>query len=217
MLRCSSGADVAGTGNSTGNGVVAGIIIHESGEPAENTEVKLLPVEFNPVEDTQSADMHDTTGSDGAYEIRGIPGIHYNIIALHLSERTRAFCEDIMAQGDRKVTVDTVVLHRPGALNIAIDTLKVMAGDIVFIPGTDIYAGIDAGDVQAQAVVLDSIPAGRMRGARLHRPGNAPVLIGNPADIVPGDTIEVDIPVDLQSLQKAQKEISLYKNGEAQW
>ena len=216
LLRCSGGTEVAGTGNSTGNGVVAGIILHESGEPAADTEVKLLPQDFNPARDMLATAALDTTDLLGAYSVQGVAGAHYNVIAVHLTYRTRGFLDDIAALGNQAAIADTIILRRPGAAGVPLDTQKVNIGDTVFIPGTDIYAEIDADDMQAQTVVIDSIPAGRMRGARLHRPGGPPETIGDSADVVPGDTVDVAIPVDLQNLPKMQSDF-LYNTSEDLW
>jgi hypothetical protein len=88
FVRCST--DLAGGGADVGNPVVMGSIVTDSNNPASETEVTLIPVNYNPVEDASLVILQkDTTDSEGRFTIAVKDTGSYNITALHLTQRTR--------------------------------------------------------------------------------------------------------------------------------
>lgn len=86
---CSNGNEVAGTGSSTGNAKIAGVILSEDGTPAANSVVYLIPENYNPIEKNHSDEiMIDTVDSDGYYsfEFEDSTSDAYNIDAMGIAE-----------------------------------------------------------------------------------------------------------------------------------
>lgn len=88
LLSCSkSGADgdsLAG-GVETGNGFTVGVVYTSKGDTAKESVVALVPESFNPVTDTLTDSLTDSTGTAGIFEIEAEPGI-YNLYAKSESE-----------------------------------------------------------------------------------------------------------------------------------
>lgn len=154
VLRCST-QQVTGAG--TGSETVIGKIVKEDGTPAESTEVRLLPENFDPVSNNKYYGSEvDTTDHNGRYSIilTSSENQKYTLQAKSLTTQTRAIISDIdiSAPADSS-ELDDVSLYKTGNIKVVFsDTLN--ASGYVFIPGTNYYSYLENG-----SAVIDSVPA----------------------------------------------------------
>lgn len=162
LLRCSR--NVAGGGSESGNPVVIGIILNENGEAVYNTQVKLIPSNYNPVIDQQPPDsMIDTTDEKGYYSFTFSDTLGvYNIEGVHLSQRTKLLITGVHVQGDTTV-VQYGILKEPGAIKLFLpDTIDTARG-YLYLEGTTIYNLLSEATPihdSGYEITLDSVPAG---------------------------------------------------------
>jgi hypothetical protein len=160
LLRCSSLGPLAGTksGSETTNGYVAGLVADFDSKPAANTQVRLVPADYDPVKDNADAVQTDTTDSSGAYRfiVTDTSTIAYTLEAVHLVKRTRLLIAGIIVWHDTvKVPVGT--LRTPGVLKISIPDSADSMNGYLYIPGTDRAVFLSG---SSGSVLLDSVPAG---------------------------------------------------------
>lgn len=85
LLSCSKSGDSVAGGVETGNGFTVGVVYTSKGDTAKESVVALVPESFNPVTDTLTDSLTDSTGAEGTFEIEAKPGV-YNLYATSESE-----------------------------------------------------------------------------------------------------------------------------------
>jgi len=162
-IHCSKNPTAGGTIN-TGNAYVEGVIINSSGKLAENTEVKLIPNDYNPVEDKDIPESFmDTTDSSGKYRFTNVALRLYNVLGKDLIGSDRVFIRNIAVVNDNdSVVIDEDTLKSPGNISISLpDSMQNQKG-YVFLEGTGIYIDLSTLDSLNQTILIDSVPAGIM-------------------------------------------------------
>lgn len=159
--RCSS--NLTGGGSESGNPVVIGKIYDTSGTPVSNTQVKLIPVNFNPIADQPLSDsLLDTTDISGNYTFQHVTAGMYNVQATHFIQGTKLLIKEVMVAKDNKTIVPLDTLKYPGALQCNFPNTVNKTG-YVYIQGTELYSnlsdGIDIGNGRF-AVTISNIPTG---------------------------------------------------------
>ncbi len=142
MLSCSSGADIAGTGSSTGNAKVVGIITNENNAPVSDAYVYFIPTGYNPCLGSQLPDsLRDTTDAEGRFSLPAVDsGSSYNLYALHKDGNTSLFQAGIILTGDSIVLTDIdLSLKEHGIVKVLLPDSVDTASGYVYIPGTFIY------------------------------------------------------------------------------
>lgn len=164
---CSNGNDVAGTGSSTGNAKIAGVILSEDGTPAANSVVYLIPENFNPIKNNHSEMiMIDTANSDGYYsfEFEDSTSDFYNIDAMGITGKYRYYTDGRVPSFDADENdLDTGYLKETGVLKV------ILSGDFydsttgyLYIPGTRVSAKLSSFseyDDLNYTIFIDSVPA----------------------------------------------------------
>jgi hypothetical protein len=156
---------LSATGGS-GNDVetrIQGKITDETGAPASNTRVLLVPFNYNPVIDPVLSDSFaDTTDYNGNFCVTTPRPGAFNIQAVHLVSKTRALIWDVLVPENREtVYVPQTSLKKCGTVRILLpDSSGYGTGD-VFIPGTTFFTGISKG-----RAIIDSVPAGAILAVR---------------------------------------------------
>ncbi len=164
---CSNGNEVAGTGSSTGNAKIAGVILSEDGTPAANSVVYLIPENYNPIEKNHSDEiMIDTVDSDGYYsfEFEDSTSDAYNIDAMGIAGIFRYYTNGRIPSFDADENdLDTGYLKETGVLKV------ILSGDLydsstgyLYIPGTRVSAKLSAFseyDDLNYTIFIDSVPA----------------------------------------------------------
>ncbi len=157
-----------GGGSEVGNGIVAGVVLDDSGMPVESVFVQIVPVKYNPIEDTALMDVYrDTTDHTGGFCIAANDTGRYNIEAVHTTQQTRALKTNILVQKD-SVTYKEITLSVPGAARIVLpDTADTISG-YIFIPGTSQFEKLSDETIligsNSPYIIFDSLPADTLPG-----------------------------------------------------
>lgn len=152
-------------GNQGGGGSeveVVGQVCHFNGEPASLTQVKLIPVEYDPSATAPIPDsMIDTTDAQGYYFFHNVAPNKYNLQALQLVRRTRMLITGVEVTGDSTVVLlDTLLAS--GTIRIS---LSGVSEGCVSIPGTDITVLVPMGSSE---IIIDSVPTGNIPEIRYY-------------------------------------------------
>ena len=164
MFFCSQQVSVNSQGGGGSEVEVVGHVVFPGNVPAPLTQVKLIPVNYNPALMGDVADsLIDTSDASGRYAFKNIqPGI-YNIQAVQLENRTRMLVFGIEVTGETTfVPIDS--LQKPGSIKL-IPGIETEEG-YVTIPGTDIAKQFD---VKESEILIDSVPAGKIPENHTHQ------------------------------------------------
>ena len=161
-FNCSK-SNVTGTGGE-GNGsetVARGIIIDSTGAPAAGVQTHLLSAVYNPVaDDTISTVLQTVTDSDGEYRFEGIGSGTYNLEAGSPANGLKALITGIECSGEKSsIDVDTTALRKTGSIIVNLRNLALHTGDYLYLPGTNTFTVISAGDSISQQIILSDVPA----------------------------------------------------------
>jgi hypothetical protein len=156
LVRCSM-SGLTGGGSDLPDKVIAGRIVTSDNTPATNTQVVVIPSDYNSLNDGPIAPAFiDTTDSGGNFSIGRCEAGSYSIQAVHLSRRTRLLISGVMISRDTTVVPEDS-LRVPGVAKVYLPDGIDRANCWVYVPGTTIAArnsGMEG------YVVLDSVPAG---------------------------------------------------------
>jgi hypothetical protein len=134
-----------------------GAIIGDDGLPAANTQVILLPENYNPLFDTMTLPA-DTTDMYGRYELSLSHHGIFNLQAVQLLKRTRLLMQGIVVINDTDtVTVGNGTLASPGFVKIELPDEVDRENGYLYISGTTIAVPLSN---TTRYAVLDSVPAG---------------------------------------------------------
>ena len=188
-LQCTSPMAGGGTIETT-NGAVAGIIVFPSGGPGYGTVVRLLPSNYDPVNDTgRSATA--TTDSLGRYRFSHVDSGDYIVEAIHADNATRSIQAGIRVAGDT-ITAPTDTLRSPGSIKVTLPAGVDGATGYVYIPGTSHFAFLKN---RIDFAMLDSAPAGLMPVINYSAKNSTePTAIRYNVLVISGDTAIVGNP-----------------------
>jgi|WetSurMetagenome_2_1015567.scaffolds.fasta_scaffold78797_2 hypothetical protein len=154
ILVCNRQPDMAGSATEGGN--VTGCIIDSCGSKVHGVKVQLFPAKYDPIFDGELPNsLSDTTSEDGTYSFRHINKGSYNIIAVHLLDRTRAMASQIKVE-ENPATVLPLTLQKPGAVKFVLPERTAEKG-YAMIPGSCFAVIFPAGNKE---MLLDSVPVG---------------------------------------------------------
>ena len=171
---------------------VVGCVYFPSGDPAEYTQVKLVPRNHNPVTMGMIPDsLIDTSDAHGGYAFKGIaPGV-YNVQAVHLTQRTKLLITGIKVGPDDTTFVPSEALHEPGAIRLLLPKDGNHLDGYSYIPGSDI-ASFPVSD--GSEVFLDSVPAGLVPEVRFFVLGDSAAVTKLDVLVKPGVTTTITNP-----------------------
>ncbi len=156
LLSCSMTDSYSGTAES-GNAIVVGMVVNESGTPVENVQVSLIPETYNSlIQGALPDSLIDTTDASGLYRISVADSGYYNVSAMHRAEGAGLLVRNIYLQPNTTVIRD-VTLNALEKLILSVPENSDPTTGYVYIQGTTEYVKITAGSNQ---VVFDSIPVG---------------------------------------------------------
>jgi hypothetical protein len=148
--------DMAGATTETTNGVV-GTVYNDDNTPAGNTIVKLLPSDYNPLdEDAREREHIDTTDTSGRYQFNRISTGTYTVLGRKRSNTTSFLTRGVFVHEDSVTEVPGGVLNQSGSIVADFSGSANAASGYVFIPGTDIAAPV----AHDGSMVLDDVPSG---------------------------------------------------------
>lgn len=139
ILSCTSSTNVVDDeGNSSE--VVIGQIVDTLGVPVEDAVVSLYPSDYNPVTDSGTGKLVDSTDENGMYEFEIEEPGTYNIVCEDIGsgEGKRGGIAGYSSVEDIDTTYDTLeILPMVAKTAVIPDSLIDTTGGYVFIPGTD--------------------------------------------------------------------------------
>lgn len=170
---CSQSPDIAGAGSETTNNLT-GVVTHADGTPAAATVVCLLPVSYDPVVDATTAEMTDTTGSEGTFSFDSVYNGIFTLSAFHLFDRTRYVESDITVT--ENIVLPEFKLRQPYYLTVELPEGVDHTNAYVYIPGTSIIQWVGG---QYEYCTIDSVPIGATVEVcyNLAGSGDAPVYV----------------------------------------
>jgi hypothetical protein len=193
VFHCSMDGMAGGGGSDVGNGRVVGKMVINQGDPAGNTQVMLIPDNYNPgIDGPVSDSLIDTTNSAGEYGFSMLKEGIYNIFAVQLDSRLRLFIGSIIVRRNTTVNVPVDTLQQPGAIKVMLpDSVDTMNG-YVYVPGTTITT--DLGGATG-FIMVDSVPSGTMPAVNYSTTGGpVPVVLRYNIQVVSGDTVTLAYP-----------------------
>lgn len=196
FFGCSSSPVYMADGSSSET--VIGSVINLSGDPAPHTEVKLIPIGYNPTEiNPQNAILVDTTDSLGNYRFTLSDTGLYNIEALHLSQLTQAFVSRIRINSDTTLVTDAT-LYSPGKIEIIFSDTISTSGRFVYIPGTTVFKGLEEGSYLNEggySLILDPVVAAELPEIVVTQKNqdDLTMLVATPVLVTSSQTIVINI------------------------
>lgn len=173
FMSCSVDRVAGGSGSDIGNGNVIGYVYLSEGVPAANTQVKLVPTDYNPITDSTLPDYYiDTTNKVGMYTFYLKNAGDFNVEAVHLDKRTRFLHKGISIQDiDDTITLPFGVLKQPGTIVVYLADIIDTADSYVFIRGTTHKTKLSKYMMftdNENTVILDSIPEATIENVYVH-------------------------------------------------
>jgi hypothetical protein len=192
LFRCAVNDLTGGGSDLPDKKVVTGKVVSADKLPAGNTQVMLIPADFNYINGPSiPAEQIDTTDSEGVFHFSRCKAGDYNIQAVHLTQRTRLLITGLTVSEDTtRVQVDT--LRSPGTVKVFFPNEIGPAATWIYFPGTNIAA---QKATETDFVVLDSVPAGKIpRVCFLIEGDSVPSAIRYNLVVPSGDTTVVAKP-----------------------
>lgn len=189
MIQCTQ--PVAGGTSTTDNPKIVGTILGDDYHPVSNTQVMLIPENYDPLRDTSEV-IADTTDDHGRY---ALPFVHegvFNIQAVHLSKQTQLLIQGVVVNlGDDSVKINDDTLKTPGTVTIELPDSVDHTNGYIYIPGTTIFTLLD----NSSKVTLQSVPATTLPGVRyaIKNSIDSRVLRYN-ISVSPGAVSEIGMP-----------------------
>ena len=147
---------LAGGTSTTDNPKIFGVIIGDDQQPAQNTQVVLLPQNYNPLIDSATL-IANTTDANGRYVLPVFHNGVYNIQAVNLVKSTRLLIQKIaVTEADDSVQVNVDTLKHSGTIKVELPDSIDRTNGYIYIPGTTIFTLL--ADTGSQ-VMLNSVPA----------------------------------------------------------
>jgi hypothetical protein len=171
---------------------VVGCALFPNGEPAANTQVKLIPRNYNAVTMIALDDsLIDTSDASGGYVFKDVAAGWYNVQAVHLSQRTRFLITGVKVALRETTFVQSEVLREPGAIRFLLPKDGSHRNGYAIIPGTDIasFPAPDSGEI-----MLDSVPVGIMPEVRFVAAVDTSTVTIVGVTVMSGDTTTIANP-----------------------
>lgn len=202
LLNCTLSSSPTRVTDGSSSETVIGKIVKPDGEPAFNTQVKLIPENYNPVEGGDLPNsLIDTTNSLGEYAFKISDTGTYNIEAVHICKRTRLLITGIDV-GRQTTVVPEGTLRDAGVINIIFPYYTVSSFDTVngyaIIEGTTFYKSLSELTRLNKDIYylrFDSIPAANVPGihyVEVNNPDN-PTLFTDTLDVYSNDTTVTEV------------------------
>ena len=188
----------AGSGTEEGN-VVSGIIIDENNQPSPNTQVLLLPHDYDPYKGLPiPKSFIDTTNAFGQYVFIISDTGTYNILAFNPSQQTSALVAGIDIEGDTTI-VQTGILREQGSVKVFLPDSADSVNGYVYIPGTTIAEPLGGNTV---SVIVDSVPAGLIPSVYYASvSGTPPQPIRYDITVIPNEVATITMPTWMYSVR----------------
>jgi hypothetical protein len=181
---------VAGNGSEVENAIVAGRVTFLDGSAAPATDVTLYPVEYDAMIEMPLGPAYTArTDSAGHFQLKAPRGTAYNAWGHRPADGLRCLIQDIPTEGKGPMDAGTAVLKAPGRLRVTLPEGS-WEGGYLYVPGTPLAAAVDGSADSNGTMLVDSIPAGRLKTVLLARKGKlgSARVLGTDVVINPGAT-----------------------------
>ncbi len=214
ILYQSCSLNVAGgSGTDVPDAVVIGLVVDTLGMPVANSQVTLIPVDYNPVVDGQIPEtMKDVTSNLGMYSLDVPVFGNYNIEVYNNVNNTKALVRNISAFKDTAfATIGT--LQNPGTIKIFIpDTVDINNG-YLYIKGTSLLKPLSEAVVEDSvyySITFDSVPAGMIPPIIYINKESIvdTVTLADSVCVIPNDTVISEAFVSWKQFTKDNSELS---------
>jgi hypothetical protein len=197
IVNCSrSNPAYSGGGTLVENAKVTGIVYDKNSRAVPSAIVTLRKFDSNPYLDAVrgfSTCQNDTTDVAGRFDFITKDTGFFNIEAFGPADQTKLLISEIHLGGADSNIVRDDTLKQTGAISITLPDSMLTEDGYVYIPGTRIYEIIDSSDIAVKAIVLDSVPAGKIQDIRfgLESDTTQTENISDSVDVLEGDTTNV--------------------------
>lgn len=180
---------VAGGSSDHGNSKIAGLVIDNFGCPAVNTQVLLLPDNFNAAADSiAKLGFKTCTDSCGRYSFENVPFGIYCLSGGSLGGMS--FVKKALAVESDTLNISTQCLKIPGSLYIEVDSIGLKDGVFIYFPGLPIFQKIDKTNLQQ----ISSVPSGTVALMAYDSEHDTSIYLGieyMKLEIIPGGSLLV--------------------------
>lgn len=175
------------SGGSSSETVIGGALVTADYVPARNTQVIVLPADYNPISGSQDAVAIDTTDQNGNYRV-GINrpfAASYSIQAVQLVTGERKLIAGITIDTLKDTTiVPQALLTAPSFIKIISDSIDDTANGYYYLPGTMLTSIAHYG-----FSFIDSVPTGSIVSVHYgSRRTGAQRSVRDAIKVTPGDT-----------------------------
>jgi hypothetical protein len=178
LLQCTT--DIAGGGSDLPDkNVVVGSIFTADQYPAANTQVMLIPSDYNSLTDSSCDILIDTTDSKGSFHFSFEKNCSFNIQAVHITNRTRLLITDVKINDD-STTIPADTLQVPGTIKMFFPECIASSSSRIYLPGTTIASN----STSESFAILDSVPVGKLTRVSFLSQSDATLSIGQTNIIV---------------------------------
>jgi hypothetical protein len=192
ILECTNLSTVAGSASQTGNGMLVGKVVSNTGARANDVLVTLRVRGFDPIAFSRSGigfSRIAVTDVNGQYAFDAVPADTYTIeISSPATEQKTVHFDAIVRKQDTAMlAADT--LKAPGMLRAYLPNSLCVHNGYIYIPGTSIGGFVDTATAKSGYIEIDSVPAGQMPGIYYAIYGDAtpPRLLRDSIAIFPGE------------------------------
>jgi hypothetical protein len=170
--------------------VVMGMVLNPDNTPGARAQVMLIPADFDPLQDSRSAILIDTTNRAGEYRFTVQKSGLYTTQIVQTTSRTRAIVARVAVGGDTTV-FPPAGLSKPGVLKILLPDSTTDGNGYLYVPGTTISAWLSE---TGSFTLLDSVPAGTLPSVNLGVPASVSRIIRHNVPVSPAETTTVALP-----------------------
>jgi hypothetical protein len=183
-------SDPYGGGTEDVNTKVTGRVFNPDNTPTFCAQVMLIPADYDPMRDTHSAILTDTTTETGEYHFTIRKSGFYTVQIVQITARTRAIISQV-AVGSNTTVFPAAVLSKPGILKVLLPDNIDKTNGYVYIPGTTISAKLSG---TGWFALIDSVPAGSLPAVNYSDPDSIPRTIRYAVSVTPAETTIVAMP-----------------------
>lgn len=189
IINCST-KESGGTIETT-NGAISGIIVDTISDKMGLSAVTLIPFDFNPALDDESFIIRDTIDGNGKFEFKNLIANKYNIEIHSLENNLKAFYKEIEVDDSEK-DIDTIKLNFTGSFLLDSIPDSLSSNGIFYFEGSTFkwpYKSV----VTNNAGIFSNLPSSILPSMRFIDPNNKTTILTNNINIIPSDTINVEI------------------------
>jgi regulation of enolase protein 1 (concanavalin A-like superfamily) len=158
---CGNVDDIAGRGGTDypNTFTIAGLVVDREAMPLGGAIVVMVPFNYNPARTDGARLITDTTDTEGRYTISAHTEGIYCINVNHAPSSGTGIVRNVHVTAMQSVEPLPVVIDKPGTVMVPLDTGTPGRGDVIYVPGTQVFARIDSAALDSGFITLNNIPA----------------------------------------------------------